>query len=430
MSSTVRTAKELKLALDSGEQDIVVQGTIVGIPMVTLPPGVTLRGGLLRFGGRGVQVTTNNTLADLRIEVPDTEAAVLTDPTVSTCGTLTLRNVTTSGQVALIGEGNLLSGHVVAQSVHVQTADVRGRFHRPHSYGVDALQGAFTLWNRQPDPSSRLTAELLDLRVGTADAPVRGSGVFIAGTPGGGVVVVSELTTGPVSTDGGIAPDTPDVISGGVFVVTGATVDVVENLGPVTTFGQNDMVLDNWGVVSEWSVRDRVVSRGPSGIGFVNFGDLGTLTVDGIVETFGVGARGFNLYDGTVRNSATFESIRTHGDGAVGIQLSRPLRRLVVRGDLSTSGSIGTSLVKERQTELEAMALSVQAGGSIDELDVGGQINTAGAGVATVEILGGLRRATVRGGIHATGDRSRTVRAAGRVAALDGVDLQPPPPAT
>lgn len=118
------------------------------------------------------------------------------------------------------------------------------------------------------------------------------------------------------------------MISGGVFVVTGATVDVVENLGPVTTFGQNDMVLDNWGVVSEWSVRDRVVSRGPSGIGFVNFGDLGTLTVDGVVETFGVGARGFNLYDGTVRNSATFESIRTHGDGAVGVQLSRPLRRL------------------------------------------------------------------------------------------------------
>lgn len=75
------------------------------------------------------------------------------------------------------------------------------------------------------------------------------------------------------------------------------------------------------------------------------------------------------------------------------------------------------------------MALSVQAGGSIAELDVGGQISTAGAGVATVEILGELRRATVRGGIHATGDGSRTVRSAGRVAALDGVDLRRPPPA-
>jgi hypothetical protein len=49
-----------------------------------------------------------------------------------------------------------------------------------------------------------------------------------------------------------IAPGTPDVITGGVFVVYGAVVDLVRNRGPVVTYGVNDMVLDNWGVVDHW----------------------------------------------------------------------------------------------------------------------------------------------------------------------------------
>jgi hypothetical protein len=35
---------------------------------------------------------------------------------------------------------------------------MRGRELRPHGFGVDVLQGAFTLWNRQDD--GVLTAEL------------------------------------------------------------------------------------------------------------------------------------------------------------------------------------------------------------------------------------------------------------------------------
>ena len=57
------------------------------------------------------------------------------------------------------------------------------------------------------------------------------------------------LVTGAVYSDGGIPSGTPDCISGGVFVVQGAFADIVRNRGPVTTYGVNDMVLDNWGVV-------------------------------------------------------------------------------------------------------------------------------------------------------------------------------------
>ena len=91
----------------------------------------------------------------------------------------------------------------------------------------------------------------------------------------------------------------------------------VANHGPVITLGANDMALDNWGRVERWTATAPVITRGPSGIGFVNFGALGELDVRAPIETFGVGARGFNLYDGTLTR-ATFESISTHADAADG----------------------------------------------------------------------------------------------------------------
>lgn len=67
-----------------------------------------------------------------------------------------------------------------------------------------------------------------------------------------------------------------------------------------------------------------MTSHGPSGIGFVNFGEIDRLDVQAPIETFGNGARGFNLYDGSLRH-ASFESIATHGDGSFGVQVSKPM---------------------------------------------------------------------------------------------------------
>jgi hypothetical protein len=131
-----------------------------------------------------------------------------------------------------------------------------------------------------------------------------------------------RLETRAVYSDGGIAPGTPDRIAGGVFVVSGAFIDCVRNHGPITTYGPNDMVLDNWGSVGRWIADDKVTSYGPSGIGFVNFGTVDLLQVNAPIETFGQGSRGFNVYTGTV-NSAEFERVVTHADGAVGILWSR-----------------------------------------------------------------------------------------------------------
>lgn len=208
-----------------------------------------------------------------------------------------------------------------------------------------------------------------------------------------------------------------------MFVISGAVVDEVITAGPVTTNGQNDMVLDNWGDVSTWTVTARVTSNGPSGIGFVNFGNIDRLDVQAPTQTNGKGARGFNLYDGSLRE-ATFESIATTGDGSVGIQISKPLSRLEVTGDVTTSGGEGLSLVKGVQVVLKAVALSIKPGGEVDQITIGGRLHTSGDRVTTVEIEGKLDRLEVGHGISATGKGSDAVRASGEDHGLGSIVLE------
>ncbi|MDY5785713.1 MAG: hypothetical protein SPK16_06395, partial [Corynebacterium sp.] len=200
----VTTAQELAQAIADKAAVISIDGEISGSPMITLPEGTTLRGGTLKFGARGVRLGKDTTLDGVTITVPETETAILLDTTVEDLGTITLKNVTTRGQVALIAEDQVRAGHIRVDNVHVEAADTRGRYHRPHGFGVDALQGAFTLWNRQTDPAVRLTAELLDISAGSASEPVRGSGVFVGGhgdwegQRDGGTIAVSRLRTGEI----------------------------------------------------------------------------------------------------------------------------------------------------------------------------------------------------------------------------------------
>lgn len=423
----VTNADELQDALKHGDEHITVEGEIRGMPMLALQPGQALAGGTLHFGASGVQLSRNNTLSDIKIQTSEVERAILNDIGVTDLGTLTLHNVRTTGQVALFVGGAARGGHVHVENLHIEYADLRGRAERPHAYGVDVMQGAFTLWNTHTDDVT-ISAELLNISAGSAEVPVRGSGVFVGGqgnpdgTPEGGRVQVTRLTTGEIHTNGNISENTPDLISGGVFVIYGAWVERVENIGAVTTYGPNDMVLDNWGNVREWIARAPIVSRGTSGIGFVQFYEIGSLQVEAHIETFGRGARGFNLYDGSLQD-ASFHSITTHGDGSVGIQISRDLPRLTIQDDVTTHGGEGESLVKGKVLKLKAYALSVLKTGHVRELSVGGALCTTGQGVVTLIVQGSIDCLKVHKGIHALGPHSDAVVIEGGNIPLEGLDI-------
>jgi hypothetical protein len=423
-TAKVSTAEEFREALRVADQ-IEIDGSIAGMPMIDLRPGVVLRGGMLTFGAKGVRLSRDNRLEDITVVVPEHEVAISNDTLFPDLGRLVLRNVRVTGQVLLLAEDAVRSGHVEVDGLVIEAADVRGRAHRPHGFGVDAMQGALTLWNRQPDPAVQITATLTGICAGSTDRPVRGSGVFVAGHGDrdgtrGGTVNADLLQTGEVWSDGGIEPGTADLISAGVFVVSGAHVDAVVNDGPVTTTGANDMVLDNWGSVGTWTARAEVTSHGPSGIGFVNFGTLERLDVQASVTTYGAGARGFNLYDGRL-SAARFHSITTRADGALGVQVSKHLPELRIDESVTTFGGQGTSLVRGQQVTLSAIAVSVQPGGRIGRLSVGGALCTHGEGSVALDVEGRVDALEVGDGISADGPGSDAVRVTGQIAGLDKV---------
>jgi hypothetical protein len=406
----VSTVSELQAAAANTEvRQILVSASIGDLPRLRLSPGQMLTGtdarSALRFAGgsHGLQLSADNRVEGLQLIADRDKRALFNDTGVEQLGRLVLRDLIVEGVVQLLARDQVRSGHVEAHSIDIVAADARGYQDRPKGYGVEVIPGAFTLWNQQTDRAVTMTADLTGLMIGRAGAPVLGSGVFVSGAgDAGGRLIAHRVETGAVYSDGGIAPGTPDRITGGVFVVSGAFVDSVRNHGPVTTYGPNDMVLDNWGTVGRWIADEKVTSYGPSGIGFVNFGTVDLLQVNAPIETFGQGSRGFNVYTGTVK-SAEFERVITHADGAVGIQISQPVGQIAVRRGIETYGGTGDSLVKGVVVRLSATALSIKPGGSARKIVIAGGLITHSEGVNPLELHGMVDELQITDGFAAVG---------------------------
>lgn len=374
------TAELLAAASDPGVRHIAVAAELSDVPTLRLSPHQTLAGAdehsAVHFspGQHGLQLSANNQIENLRLIADPDKRVVFNDTTVEQLGRLVLHKLSVTGVIQLLARDRVRGGHVEVHDVDIVAADARGYEERPKGYGVEVIPGAFTLWNQQVDTAVTITADLTGLSAGRAGAPVRGSG---------------------------IAPGTPDRITGGVFTVSGTFVDHVRNCGPVTTYGPNDMVLDNWGTVDNWVAEDKITSYGPSGIGFVNFGTVNQLQVNAPIETFGQGARGFNVYSGTV-HSAEFERVVTHADGAVGIQVSQPVGQITVRRGIETFGGTGDSLVKGVVVKLSAIALSIKPGASVRDVKIAGGLITHGHGINPLELHGTIESLQVTGGLVAT----------------------------
>ena len=403
------TAELLAAAADASVRTIGVAADLSDLPSFRLSPSQSLTiaspRATLRFaeGQDGLQLSADNQVEGVELRTDANRRAVFNDTKIEQLGRLILRNLRTMGVVQLLARDQVRGGHVEVENIDIVAADARSYEDNPEGHGVEVIPGAFTLWNQQADASVTITADLVGLSAGRAGAPVRGSGIFVSGTgDSGGRLVVRRLDTGAVYSDGGIPPGTPDRITGGVFVVAGAYVDSVRNRGPVTTYGPNDMVLDNWGTVDQWIADDKVTSYGPSGIGFVNFGIVNRLQVNAAIETFGQGSRGFNVYSGTV-NTAEFERVVTHADGAVGIQISQPVGEITVRRGIETFGGTGDSLVKGVVLRLSAIALSIKPGASVRRITVAGGVMTHGEGVSPFELHGAVDHLQVTDGFAVAG---------------------------
>ena len=121
-----------------------------------------------------------------------------------------------------------------------------------------------------------------------------------------------------------------------------------------------------------------------------------------------VAARGFNVYTGTV-SVADFDRVVTHADGAVGVQISQLIGRVLVRRGIETFGGTGQSLVKGVVMTLSAIGLSVRPGGSAREIAICGGIKTHGSGVAPIEQHGTIDTLRIADGCVAAGGGFDTI---------------------
>jgi hypothetical protein len=405
----VATADDLVSAtMDGSVRQILVQGNLADVPSIRLSPGQSLQGDggsgiTFAPGSDGIQLSSDNRVENIRLQASPDKRAIFNDTSVATLGKIELLGVTTTGRVQILARDKVRGGHVDVNGLDIVAADATAEQERPHDFGVDVLQGAFTLWNTQPEDDVVISADLVGLSAGRSGAPVLGSGIFVGGAgQKGGRLAVRRLETGAVYSDGRLPKDTADKITGGVFTVYGAHVDVVRNRGPVTTYGVNDMALDNWGTVDRWIAEDKITTYGASGIGFVNFATIRELKVNAPIETFGGGARCFNVFAGTVE-LAEFDRLTTHADGAVGVQISQPIGRLVVHRGIETFGAKGPSLVKGVIVILSAVGLSIKPGGTVREIEIAGGIKTHGLGISPIELQGSVETFRVTGSVAALG---------------------------
>jgi hypothetical protein len=358
----------------------------------------------------GIGLTANNEVSNLTIQTAPGNRAIYLLSNGGDLGTLSLKNLTITGQVQILTRAGTNKTNIIADNIDVVACDARRYSEQPQKYGVNVYQGAFTVYNYNSDTNSVINATLTNISLGRKGAPVIGSGLFVCGFGDkGGWVIADNITTGDIYSNGMLPYGQPDMITAGIFIVNGTKVKNITHKGTVTTYGVNDMVLDTWGQVEKWTAEKPITSYGPSGIGFVNFGTVDEFDAKDKIETFGLGARGFNQYDGTV-NKATFHSLITHGNGSIGMQVSKPVGSITVKNGIVTNGSKGQTLVKGVIMELPADGVSVKPGGEIKQLTISGGITTYGDDVHSFNVEGGIVHAVeIKGTVEANGKNSIAV---------------------
>lgn len=410
----VKNYIDLQKAIDLNE-DIELTNSINAVDTIKLNKGQKIFSNeenlLLSFiNGDGLALSGDNEISNVAIQTTPSRRAIYIDSKEEDLGEIKLNNLTITGMVQLLTRGNNKKLSVKIETLDILAADARNYPERPMKYGVNVYQGALTIYNFNPKEGSEIRVSAENISLGRQKAPVIGSGVFISGfNDESGKVIIEKLTTNDIYTNGMIPTGQPNLITGAIFIVYGAHAKEIISKGKTVTYGTNDMVLDVWGEVDDWISKDKILSYGSSAIGFVNFGQVKNYRAEAEVKTFGLGARGFNQYDGSIEN-AEFKSIKTLGDGSIGMQFSKPVGTITIKEDVETTGSTGETLVKGEIKELQADGISVLEGGEIEKLVVEGNLTTKGEEVVAYHVNGGkVKSFELKGKISVENENSKEV---------------------
>lgn len=392
-ATVVDDPASLAAAIDAGAERISVRGAITGLPPLRLKPGQSLagekNGASLSFNTDGVVLSRDNRLERLELFSPPSKRAIMVAVDAASCGTMILCDLACHGLVQLVFSEHAGDVALRIARLEVTMADATQCLPRPTGNGVEVQQGALTIWNRSP-ATTVVTIDAQGIVIGSAEAPVGGTGLFVAGQgdAGGGKVCLHRFHTGSVHSDSRLPEGTTHIVAGGMFFFNGVEGDVLTH-GDIITHGPNAVPVDTWGTLGLWRIEGNARSHGPSAVGFVNAGQLGRCEITGVLETFGDGARGCCIYGPTGSFSA--DSIRTHGRAAAGVQVVASLERLELGTGIFTQGDAGEGLMKGQMVRTPAHGVEVEAGGALGVLDCA-SISVTGSEAEPIHAQGMVRQ--------------------------------------
>jgi len=421
--TVILSASQLEEAIsECCPQVLWIQVSLVLVRAVVLPRGYEMCGdasapALIRFvAGDGIGLSGDNVLRDLYICAPSANRAVFLSGREVNRGTLTLANLKVNGQVGLITGPETRTLRIEADNIDVVAANTLA-FPMVADKETKIIQGALSVCNGNDDPRSIVSAQLTKIGIGRHGLPVFGSGILVSGCgERSGVVRLDILTTGAVYSRGALSAVSmsvmsggmPPVISGGICLCKGSVGWELIHTAEVVTYGVNDMVLANYGMVKHWTCTHSLISQGPGSAALLNAGVIGCFTALGDITTHGVASPGFYQPGGSAA-SLRFGPVTTFGDGASGIWVEGEVGELEVEGDVVTHR--GAAMVSDRglpQGPIAALAVGRDA--RVRRLRVHGKIETRGNGVNSFLVRGGtITELKVDSGIIALGEQSNAV---------------------
>jgi len=175
----VASTDQLVLATrDSHVEQIIVTADLDDIPSLWLRPGQSLHSSskarptlTFRESTDGLQVSSNNTIGDLRLVASPERRAIWNDGTVEDLGNISLHSVQTVGRVQILAGNRVRSGPIEVDGLDITAADARGEEQRPHAYGVYLYRALLRFGTRRLTGTSlsRLTSTMS--RLGASALP-------------------------------------------------------------------------------------------------------------------------------------------------------------------------------------------------------------------------------------------------------------------
>ena len=122
------------------------------------------------------------------------------------------------------------------------------------------------------------------------------------------------------------------------------------------------------------------------------------------IETFGIGAKGFYMFDGVIKD-ISFNSIITHGDASSAYDSSCFVERISVSQGITTFGSVRKVRVGEKWLDITANGVYLRKGATIKELKISGDISTHGISAKAIYNEGAIEKLLVGGMVFSDGDK-------------------------